>query len=92
MTFSSGRFLILISRTSSQYVLNVSFSSLSFSVPRSQDFEGPTGDVKAGREYFKKRFAKLAVKAGRQKEREIYIQYVNSLYISMAKYCFARGQ
>ncbi|KIY50059.1 guanine nucleotide-binding protein alpha-2 subunit [Fistulina hepatica ATCC 64428] len=37
------------------------------------DFEGPTGDVKAARDYFKRRFQKLALKAGRSKEREIYI-------------------
>lgn len=37
------------------------------------DFEGEAGDVKAGKEYFKRRFAKLAQKAGRSKEREIYI-------------------
>jgi guanine nucleotide-binding protein subunit alpha len=39
-----------------------------------QDFEGEVGDAKAGRDYFKKRFAKIAQKAGRSKEREIYIQ------------------
>ncbi|KAF8707058.1 hypothetical protein AX14_013708 [Amanita brunnescens Koide BX004] len=38
------------------------------------DFEGESGDAKAGRDYFKKRFAKIAQKAGRSKEREIYIQ------------------
>jgi len=37
------------------------------------DFEGESGDVRAGRDYFKRRFAKLAQKAGRSKEREIYI-------------------
>ncbi|PPQ84829.1 hypothetical protein CVT25_015123 [Psilocybe cyanescens] len=37
------------------------------------DFEGEPGDVRAGREYFKRRFARLAQKAGRSKEREIYI-------------------
>ena len=41
----------------------------------SQDFDGEAGDVRAGRDYFKRRFAKLAQKAGRSKEREIYIQY-----------------
>ena len=41
-----------------------------------QDYEGEPGDVRAGRDYFKKRFAKLAQKAGRNKEREIYIQCV----------------
>lgn len=41
-----------------------------------QDFEGERGDAKAGRDYFRKRFSRLAQKAGRSKEREIYIQYV----------------
>ncbi|KAF8657967.1 hypothetical protein AX16_002128 [Volvariella volvacea WC 439] len=40
------------------------------------DFDGPPGDAKAGREYFKKRFGRLAQKAGRSKDREIYIQCV----------------
>jgi len=40
----------------------------------SQDFDGEPGDIKAGRDYFKRRFARLAQKAGRSKEREIYIQ------------------
>ncbi|THH12970.1 hypothetical protein EW146_g7198 [Bondarzewia mesenterica] len=37
------------------------------------DFDGEPGDARAGREYFKKRFGRLAQKAGRSKEREIYI-------------------
>ncbi|KAJ3839766.1 heterotrimeric G protein alpha subunit 4 [Lentinula raphanica] len=37
------------------------------------DYDGEPGDVKAGREYFKKRFGKLAQKADKTKEREIYI-------------------
>jgi len=37
------------------------------------DYDGEPGDITAGREYFKKRFARLAQKAGRSKEREIYI-------------------
>jgi hypothetical protein len=41
-----------------------------------QDYEGAPGDVAAGRDYFKKRFGRLAQKAGRSKEREIYIQFV----------------
>lgn len=41
-----------------------------------QDYDGESGDIKTGREYFKRRFARLAQKAGRSKEREIYIQYV----------------
>lgn len=43
-----------------------------------QDFEGEAGDAKAGRDYFRRRFSRLAQKAGRSKEREIYIQYVRS--------------
>ncbi|OJT08510.1 Guanine nucleotide-binding protein alpha-2 subunit [Trametes pubescens] len=39
------------------------------------DYDGEAGDAKAGREYFRKRFARLAQKAN-AKEREIYIQYV----------------
>lgn len=41
-----------------------------------QDYEGPPANAREGREYFKRRFARLAQKAGRSKEREIYIQYV----------------
>ncbi|KAN0121442.1 Guanine nucleotide binding protein (G-protein), alpha subunit [Russula decolorans] len=37
------------------------------------DFDGEPRDATSGREYFKKRFARLAQKAGRSKEREIYI-------------------
>ncbi|KAI0063228.1 heterotrimeric G protein alpha subunit 4 [Artomyces pyxidatus] len=37
------------------------------------DYDGEAADAQAGREYFKKRFARLAQKAGRSKEREIYI-------------------
>ncbi|TFY60992.1 hypothetical protein EVG20_g7225 [Dentipellis fragilis] len=37
------------------------------------DYDGEPNDPRAGREYFKKRFARLAQKAGRSKEREIYI-------------------
>lgn len=40
-----------------------------------QDYDGPTADPTAGRDYFKKRFARLAQKAN-QKEREVYIQCV----------------
>lgn len=38
------------------------------------DYDGEPGDIRAGRDYFKRRFARLAQKAGRSKEREIYIQ------------------
>lgn len=41
-----------------------------------QDFDGEAGSALAGRDYFKKRFGRLAQKAGRAKEREIYIQCV----------------
>jgi len=37
------------------------------------DFDGEPRDANTGRDYFKKRFARLAQKAGRSKEREIYI-------------------
>ena len=40
-----------------------------------QDFDGEPNDARAGRDYFRKRFARLAQKAN-QKEREIYIQCV----------------
>lgn len=43
-----------------------------------QDYEGEPGDPRAGRDYFKRRFARLAQKAN-AKEREIYIQFVYSL-------------
>ena len=46
-----------------------------------QDYDGEAGDAKGGREYFKKRFARLAQKAN-AKEREIYIQYVRLQYCS----------
>ena len=42
-----------------------------------QDFDGEERDVRAGREYFRRRFVRLAQKAN-AKEREIYIQYVES--------------
>lgn len=37
------------------------------------DFDGEAGNAVVGRDYFKKRFGRLAQKAGRAKEREIYI-------------------
>ncbi|KAF7291482.1 hypothetical protein MKEN_01482700 [Mycena kentingensis (nom. inval.)] len=37
------------------------------------DYDGEPGSATAGRDYFKKRFARLSHKAGRAKEREIYI-------------------
>jgi hypothetical protein len=41
-----------------------------------KDFEGEPRDPYFGRDYFKKRFIRLANKAGRSKEREIYTQSV----------------
>ncbi|KAK2459797.1 hypothetical protein APHAL10511_008229 [Amanita phalloides] len=49
------------------------------------DFEGEPGDVKAGRDYFKKRFAKIAQKAGRSKEREIYIHITTATDTAMLR-------
>lgn len=49
-----------------------------------QDYEGEPGDAKAGRDYFKRRFTRLAHKAGRSKEREIYIQYVTIILFEWA--------
>ncbi|KAK7065112.1 heterotrimeric G-protein alpha subunit 4 [Favolaschia claudopus] len=37
------------------------------------DYDGEPGSAHAGRDYFKRRFGRLAQKAGRAKEREIYI-------------------
>ncbi|CAK5264083.1 unnamed protein product [Mycena citricolor] len=37
------------------------------------DFDGRPGDASQGRDYFKKRFGRLAQKAGRAKEREVYM-------------------
>lgn len=56
---------------------------------RFQDYEGEPGDAKAGRDYFRKRFARLAQKAGRSKEREIYVQYVRMRDRRLVlSYCF----
>ena len=41
-----------------------------------KDYDGEPGDIRAGKDYFRRRFTKLAQKAGRAKEREIYIQCV----------------
>ena len=53
-------------------------TTLALNNPLAQDYDGEKGDAEAGREYFKKRFARLAQKAN-AKEREIYIQYVPML-------------
>ncbi|KAG6828996.1 hypothetical protein H0H92_006068 [Tricholoma furcatifolium] len=54
-----------------------------------QDFDGEPGDVRAGREYFKRRFAKLAQKAGRSKEREIYIHMTTATDTAMLRVVMA---
>ncbi|KAF5339343.1 hypothetical protein D9611_009809 [Ephemerocybe angulata] len=53
------------------------------------DFDGESGDVRAGREYFKKRFAKLAQKAGRSKDREIYIHITTATDTAMLRVVMA---
>lgn len=53
------------------------------------DFEGEPGDVRAGRDYFKRRFAKLAQKAGRSKEREIYIHITTATDTAMLRVVMA---
>ena len=53
------------------------------------DYEGPPGDVKAGRDYFRKRFARLAQKAGRSKEREIYIHVTTATDTAMLRVVMA---
>ncbi|EIN05403.1 heterotrimeric G protein alpha subunit 4 [Punctularia strigosozonata HHB-11173 SS5] len=42
------------------------------------DYEGAPGDARAGREYFRSRFVKLAAKAGRGKDREIYVHFTTA--------------
>ncbi|KAK0190213.1 heterotrimeric G protein alpha subunit 4 [Armillaria mellea] len=46
-------------------------------------------DVRAGRDYFKRRFSKLATKAGRQKEREIYIHITTATDTAMLRVVMA---
>lgn len=53
------------------------------------DYEGPPGDIKAGRDYFRKRFARLAQKAGRSKEREIYIHVTTATDTAMLRVVMA---
>ncbi|PPQ65606.1 hypothetical protein CVT24_011815 [Panaeolus cyanescens] len=53
------------------------------------DYEGEPGDVKAGREYFKRRFGRLAQKAGRSKEREIYIHITTATDTAMLRVVMA---
>ncbi|KDR70104.1 hypothetical protein GALMADRAFT_906384 [Galerina marginata CBS 339.88] len=53
------------------------------------DFDGEAGDIKAGRDYFKRRFARLAQKAGRSKEREIYIHITTATDTAMLRVVMA---
>ncbi|KAK0482796.1 guanine nucleotide binding protein, alpha subunit, partial [Armillaria novae-zelandiae] len=53
------------------------------------DFDGEPGDVRAGRDYFKRRFSKLATKAGRLKEREIYIHITTATDTAMLRVVMA---
>jgi len=53
------------------------------------DFEGESGDIRAGRDYFKRRFARLAQKAGRSKEREIYIHITTATDTAMLRVVMA---
>lgn len=53
------------------------------------DYDGEPGDIKAGRDYFKKRFARLAQKAGRSKEREIYIHITTATDTAMLRVVMA---
>ncbi|CDO70956.1 hypothetical protein BN946_scf184829.g65 [Trametes cinnabarina] len=52
------------------------------------DFDGEPGDAKAGREYFRKRFARLAQKAN-AKEREIYIHVTTATDTAMLRVVMA---
>jgi hypothetical protein len=52
---------------------------------RRQDYDGKPGDSDAGRDYFKKRFARLAQKAGRSKEREVYIHTTTATDTTMLR-------
>jgi hypothetical protein len=87
MTYSERRLFIQILKTFFPYgpnMLQCVINSCHF-----QDFEGEAGDAKAGRDYFRKRFSRLAQKAGRSKEREIYIQYVRlRARLPFLSYCF----
>ncbi|TFK64229.1 heterotrimeric G-protein alpha subunit, GPA2-like protein [Pluteus cervinus] len=53
------------------------------------DYDGEAGDVRAGRDYFKKRFARLAQKAGRSQQREIYIHITNATDTAMLRVVMA---
>ncbi|KAF7341825.1 hypothetical protein MSAN_02037700 [Mycena sanguinolenta] len=49
------------------------------------DFDGESGNAQVGREYFKKRFGRLAQKAGRAKDREIYIHITTATDTEMLR-------
>ncbi|KAF8907722.1 heterotrimeric G-protein alpha subunit, GPA2-like protein [Gymnopilus junonius] len=53
------------------------------------DYDGEPGDIRAGRDYFKRRFARLAQKAGRSKEREIYIHITTATDTAMLRVVMA---
>ncbi|KAG6830262.1 hypothetical protein H0H87_008652 [Tephrocybe sp. NHM501043] len=53
------------------------------------DFDGEAGDIRAGRDYFKRRFARLAQKAGRSKDREIYIHITTATDTAMLRVVMA---
>ncbi|KAH7907188.1 guanine nucleotide binding protein, alpha subunit [Hygrophoropsis aurantiaca] len=53
------------------------------------DFEAEAGNAKAGREYFKRRFIRLAQKAGRSKEREIYVHITTATDTAMLRVVMA---
>ena len=65
-------------------------SSQPFSFTPNQDFDGEKCDAEAGRLYFKKAFARLALKTrSGAKEREVYIVYViSSLFFWCARGSF----
>ncbi|KZT68855.1 heterotrimeric G protein alpha subunit 4 [Daedalea quercina L-15889] len=52
------------------------------------DYDGPSADAATGREYFKKRFARLAQKAN-QKEREVYIHTTTATDTEMLRVVMA---
>jgi hypothetical protein len=76
MTFSRRKYNTPTSRHSSPCGISISIFETVSEIYPIQDFDGEPRDANAGRDYFKKRFARLAQKAGRSKEREIYIQFV----------------
>jgi len=53
------------------------------------DYEGEPGDAKAGREYFRKRFSRLAQKAGRSTERQLYVHTTTATDTEMLRVVMA---